>query len=70
MHDTTPEAQEVQTAIYRRMGGARRVEIAFELSELVRDLARARIRRQHPTFDDRAVEDELLWELYEFRRTR
>ncbi len=70
MHDTTPEAREVQTAVYRRMGGARRVEIAFELSELVRDLARARIRKQHPSFDDRAVEDELLWELYGFRRDR
>ncbi len=70
MHDTTPEARKVQTAVYRRLGGARRVEIAFELSELVRDLARARIRRQHPLFDDRAVEDELLWELYGFRRNR
>ncbi len=70
MNDTTPEAREVQTAVYRRMGGARRVEIALELSELVRDLARARIRQQHPAFDDRAVEDELLWELYGFRRNR
>ena len=70
MNDTTPEARDVRTAVYRKMGGARRVEIAFELSELVRDLARARIRRQHPAFDDRAVEDELLWELYGFRRSR
>ncbi len=70
MNDTTPEAREVQTEVYRRMGGARRVKIAFELSELVRDLARARIRRRRPAFDDRAVEDELLWELYGFRRNR
>ena len=70
MHDMTPDAREVQTAVYRSMGGARRVEIAFELSELVRDLARARIRMQHPEFDNRSVEDELLWELYGFRRNK
>ena len=70
MRDTTPEAHSVQTAAYRRMGGERRVMIALELSETVRELARARIRRDHPDFDERAVEDELLWELYGYRRDR
>ena len=68
MHDTTAEAQKVQTAILRRMGGERRLEIALDLSEAVRELARTRIRKQHTEFDRRAVEDELLWELYGIRR--
>lgn len=68
MQDTMPEAKEVQTAAYRRMGAERRVMVALDLSETVRELARTRIRNMHPDFDERAVEDELLWELYGFRR--
>ena len=70
MDDTRPEARAVQSAVYRRMGAAGRVSIAFDLSDTVRELARARIRRQRPDFDDRAVEDELMWELYGYRRIR
>lgn len=68
MKDTAKEAQEIQTAVHRRMGGDRRVEIAIDLSEAVRELSRARIRKQYPGFDARAVENQLLWELYGFRR--
>lgn len=50
------------------MAGERRLEIALDLSETVRELSRVRIRKQHPDFDAQAVEVELLWELYGFRQ--
>ena len=62
------EVREVQTQVYRRMGSERRVMVALDLSETVRELARTRIRRQNPDFDEQAVRYELLRELYGFRR--
>lgn len=70
MHDTSPEAARIQAAVHRRLGAARRFEIACEMSEAVRSIARARIGAKHPVYDEAAVEDELLWELYGFRRQR
>ncbi len=66
--DTSAEAARVQTEIHRRLGGPRRVEIAGQLSETVRELARARIRSKHPEFDEAAIRDRLIWELYGVRR--
>lgn len=37
--DTTPEALDVQRAVQRRLGPARRVELAFEMSEQARALS-------------------------------
>jgi hypothetical protein len=68
MQDTSLDAERVQLSTYRRMGGERRVMIALDLSESLRELARARIRKANSDFDDRAVEDELIWELYGYRR--
>jgi hypothetical protein len=70
MQDTTPEAKQIQIEGYRRMGAQRRIEIALDLSETVRELAKVRIRKQHPDFDEQAVHDQLMWELYGFRRNR
>ena len=53
--DTTPEAHRLQGRIYREMGGARRVAIAFELSDLTRRLTEAGIRRRHPEYSDREI---------------
>lgn len=66
--DTSVEAAGVQTEIHRKLGGPRRLELACQLSETVRELARARIRSKHPEFDDSAVHDWLTWELYGVRR--
>lgn len=68
VRDTTPEAARVQAEIYARMSGARRLLIACRMSDAVRSMARARIKLQHPDYDDRAVQDELIWELYGVRR--
>jgi hypothetical protein len=66
--DTSFEARQVQTDVYRKLGPLRRFEIACQMSESVRDLARARIRAKHPEFDEAAVRDTLIWELYGVRR--
>jgi hypothetical protein len=68
LSDTTPEALRVQTEAQRRLGGPGRLLMAFRMSQTIRDLALARIRKQNPTFDERAVLDQLMWELYGFRR--
>jgi hypothetical protein len=38
------------------------------MSQTVRNLAIGRIKKRNPSFDERAVLDELMWELYGFRR--
>lgn len=53
--DTTPEAHRVQGEAYRRMGGAARVALAFELGETVRQLTLAGIRHRHPDYTDEQV---------------
>jgi hypothetical protein len=52
---THPRAHEVQLAVYRRLSPARKVEIAIELSEAVRELAAEGIRRRHPEYDEPTV---------------
>jgi hypothetical protein len=66
--DTSTEAARIQAAVYRRLGGSRRFEIACEMSMAVRELARARIRAKHPELDEDAIRDLLIWELYGVRR--
>jgi hypothetical protein len=66
--DTTPEALRVQTEAQRRLGGPGRFRLACQMSQTVRNLALARIKRRNPSFDERAALDELMWELYGFRR--
>jgi hypothetical protein len=53
--DTTPDAYRLQGEIYRRMGGAARLSIAFQLTETVRRLALAGIRARHPDYSDEQV---------------
>lgn len=54
--DTSSEAHAKQNAVYRTLGGAERVAILFRLSALVRETARAGIRRRHPSYSDAQVE--------------
>lgn len=62
--DTSDEAREVQIAAYRAMTPARRVEIALQLSDDVRELSRSGIQRRHPELDERGVQYEFLRILY------
>jgi hypothetical protein len=50
--DTSEQADAVQLAAYRRLGGAGRVAIAFRLTALVRETAVAGIRRRHPDYSN------------------
>jgi hypothetical protein len=58
--DTSPEAAEVQAAIFRKMTGAQRLRIAIEMCETGRKLTLNRLRSQHPDWDDRQLKRELL----------
>jgi hypothetical protein len=53
--DTSPDADAVQVEAYRRMGGARRAQVMFHLSEMARRTTEAGIRKRHPEYDDARV---------------
>ena len=57
--DTTPEADAVQFAVYRRMSDARRLELALQMSDEARLITAAGIRAHHPEYTDVHVEDAL-----------
>ncbi len=46
--DTMPEAREIQLAAYRAMGSARRLQLAFEMSERAREIAIDGMMARHP----------------------
>lgn len=60
MKDTTPEAAAMQAEIQRRMTGVERLKLAFEMSDLAKKLAAARLRKEHPDWTEAEVKRELL----------
>ena len=58
--DTSREASEVQFKVQRSMSGEQRLLLAFEMSLFARELASARIRIDHPEWDEARVARELL----------
>jgi hypothetical protein len=66
--DTSPRALRVQTQVQRRMGGSRRFRLACEMSQTMRQMARSRITSRRPDLDERGILDEMMRELYGFRR--
>jgi hypothetical protein len=58
--DTTADAQKVQLKILRAMSGEQRFMHALEMSLFTRQLARTRIRQEHPEWTEAEVERELL----------
>ena len=62
--DTSAEAAAVQYEAYRRLGPAGRFLVAAELTNTVRDLARAGIRSRHPAYSSEEVETELVRMIY------
>jgi hypothetical protein len=48
--DTPPEVAAIQSQVIERMTVARRLELAFEMSEMA--LARARLRERHPDWGE------------------
>jgi hypothetical protein len=55
LSDTRPEAEAIQMALLRRATPARRLSLAFSLSESVCALSRRAIRRANPRLTDREV---------------
>lgn len=53
--DTSGPARERQDDTIRRLSGADRVVLACEMSDLVRELACARLRHEHPEWTTREV---------------
>lgn len=54
--DTSTAAHAAQIARYRRMSGSQRVELAVQMSEDAREIARAGIQARHPTYTAADVE--------------
>ncbi|HET9405774.1 MAG TPA: hypothetical protein VFO39_00910 [Candidatus Sulfotelmatobacter sp.] len=60
LRDTSPEAEAVQLRILRSMTGEQRVQIAFDLTTLTQEFARAGIRADHPEWSESQITRELL----------
>lgn len=68
--DTSPEAAQLQIELHRQFTPARRLAMAFEMSEFARSLSRAGLRSRNPHLTDEELDDEMLFLLYGFRRKR
>lgn len=66
--DTSPDALRAQTEAQRRLGGAERLATACRMSQAVRELALARIKSRQSMPDGRQALEQLMAELYGFRR--
>ena len=53
--DTSPDIEARQVEIWRRIGGEERVRLGFEMSQMVRNLTKARIREEHPDWSEQQV---------------
>ena len=62
--DTTPEAEAIQLDIIRRKAGAERVELALEMSRMVRELQLAGLRSRFPDLSERDLLRRLVLDLY------
>ena len=60
MRDTSPSAAATQASIQRKLTETQRLAVACDMSQLVRSLALARLRRQHPDWSDVELKRELL----------
>jgi hypothetical protein len=54
------DTDRLQLDIQRRLTGAERLRLEFEMSDLARELCRARLRQQHPDWTDEQVTREIV----------
>ena len=66
--DTSPEAAAVQQGIIARMTTAQRLKLALDMSDSMREVARAGVRHRHPEWNEEQVTREILRVLYGFER--
>lgn len=62
--DTKPEAAAIQQAAYRHLGKTGRLKVAFQLTDLVRALAQAGIRKRNPGYTEAQVTEALSRQIY------
>jgi hypothetical protein len=62
--DTTPDAAAVQLAILRRIGSEGRLRLAFQASDLARDLFESGVRARNPQMTDEQLKRETIRLLY------
>lgn len=60
MKDTDPAVEAMQQEFYRGLTGGERLALAFEMSELARELALTRLRAAHPDWTERRCKLELI----------
>jgi len=60
LSDTSPATRKIQLEIERAMTGEERLIRALEMSVFARDLAKARIRSDHPDWSETQVAREVL----------
>lgn len=60
LRDTASAARRVQLDVLRRLGPARRLELACEMSEEARAVTMAGIRARHPGVSDQEATDRLI----------
>lgn len=58
--DTTPEAREVELAVWRRMAPEQRLALAFRMTASLRGVAAAGIRSRHPEYTPEQVKMALI----------
>ena len=66
----TRSVTQLQDDILRRFSPGERLRMAFEMSEFARSLSRAGLRSRRPELTETELDDEMLWQLYGFRRPR
>jgi hypothetical protein len=62
--DTSPEAAAVQQDIFRRMTTEKRLQLALEMSESLRNIALAGLRSRRPELDADGLNRELMRIMY------
>ncbi len=56
LSDTRPEAERVQIELLRKAGCARRLQLAFDLSQSVVELSRHGLRKRHPDLPEQELQ--------------
>jgi hypothetical protein len=62
--DTSPAAELRQHEIFRQMSGERRLLLAMEFSDQIRDIAMEGLRRRHPSASEEALKAIFIKEIY------
>lgn len=62
--DTSPDASRIQLEAVRRLGPARRLEVAIAMSEDARRISIEAVKRRHPEYSDAEARDAVLRALY------